>query len=258
MFAERHLCTPCSITDVVSESSPGSGIGHIHTNIMSRILYSGTKNASSWAFRAWLALKEARVEFEEEVVDIREPQRFENLARIGTFSPPAAVPVLVDDDAVIYDSLAIMEYANELADGQLLPGNIRKRAHARSLIAWQHAGLSGICPRLSFESAFYPDRREMTDAELAEAARIFHVWECELQQSGGPFLVGALSLVDLAFVPTVLRLTSHAKSLDQWPSVRTWVERLLARPTVREWLEVANSLPVVRLDDYRKSGPDEK
>ena len=83
------------------------------------ILYSGTKNASSWAMRAWLALREARIEFTEEVVDIRRPQRFINLARIGAFSPPAMVPVLVDGNTVIADSLAIMEFANDLAGGAL-------------------------------------------------------------------------------------------------------------------------------------------
>ena len=62
---------------------------------MPRILYSGTRNASSWAFRAWLALKEAGVAFEERIVDIRKPQRFDNLARIRAFSPPGAVPVPV-------------------------------------------------------------------------------------------------------------------------------------------------------------------
>jgi glutathione S-transferase len=67
---------------------------------MSRILYSGTKNASSWAFRAWLALKEASIEFEEHVLDIRRPQRYANLNRIAEFSAPGAVPVLVDDDTV--------------------------------------------------------------------------------------------------------------------------------------------------------------
>lgn len=51
------------------------------------ILYSGTRNASSWAMRAWLALREAGIEFSEEIIDIRRPQRFTNLARIGTFSP---------------------------------------------------------------------------------------------------------------------------------------------------------------------------
>ena len=50
---------------------------------MKPFLYSGTKNASSWAMRAWLALREAGIDFDEEVVDIRRPQRFANLERIG-------------------------------------------------------------------------------------------------------------------------------------------------------------------------------
>lgn len=218
---------------------------------MPRILYTGTQNASSWAFRAWLALKEAEVEFQEEVVDIRKPQRFANLAKVGTFAPPAAVPVLVDADAVIYDSLAIMEYANDLCGGRLLPSDVKKRARARALTAWQHAGLSGICARISFESAFYPDRRDLTADELSQAVRIFDVWESELRQSGGPFLLGDLSLADLAFVPTVVRLTAHVKSVDQWPLLRLWIERLLSRPSVKTWMDVANSLPPVYLDDYR-------
>lgn len=218
---------------------------------MPRILYTGTQNASSWACRAWLALKEAEVEFQEEVVDIRKPQRFANLAKVGTFSAPAAVPVLVDGDTVIYDSLAIMEYANDLCEGRLLPQDLQRRARARALTAWQHSGLSGICARISFESAFYPDRRDLTTVELAEATRIFDVWESELRQSGGPFLLGERSLADLAFVPTVVRLASHTKSLDQWPLLRAWAERLLSRPSVKAWMDVARSLPPVYLDDYR-------
>src|SRR5690606_12410195 len=99
-----------------------------------RILYSGTKNASSWAFRAWLALREMNIEFEERVVDIRMPQRIENLGRIAEFSPPGAVPALVDDGTVIFDSLAIMEYANDLGGGCLLPPDAKARAHTRSLV----------------------------------------------------------------------------------------------------------------------------
>ncbi|MCX7515161.1 glutathione S-transferase family protein [Frateuria hangzhouensis] len=221
---------------------------------MTRVLYSGTRNASSWAFRAWLALKEAGVSFDEEVVDIRRPQRFANLDRIRAFSPPGAVPVLVDGDAVIFDSLAIMEYASELAGGVLLPGDPRKRAHVRSLVSWQHAGLSGLCPRLSFESAFYPDRRAMTDGEVADASRIFEVWEQELARSGGPWLAGALSLADLAFAPTVVRLHAHAPDLAQWPRAAAWMTRLLARDTVRAWMDEARTLAPVQLDDYGSRG----
>src|SRR5204862_7233394 len=104
-------------------------------------LYLGTKNASSWALRAWLALKASGITFDETVVDIRRPQRFENLANIGVFAPPCSVPVLVVDDHVIFDSLAIMEYANDIAGGTLLPADPLDRAAARSIVAWQHAGL---------------------------------------------------------------------------------------------------------------------
>lgn len=70
--------------------------------------------------------------FEERIVDIRRPQRLENLNANGEFSPPAAVSVLVDGDTVVFDSLAIMEYANDLSGGALLPKAVGRRAHARS------------------------------------------------------------------------------------------------------------------------------
>jgi glutathione S-transferase len=218
--------------------------------MMTRTLYSGTRNASSWAFRAWLALREAGVPFEEVVVDIRKPQRFANLARIAEFSAPGAVPVLVDGDTVIYDSLAIMEYANDLSGSRLLPKDCKARAHARSLASWQHSGLSGLCPRLSFESSFYPDRRPMSDDEIADSNRIFIVWEQELSKSRGPYLVGELSLVDLCFVPTVLRLTSHMPTTESWPLCSAWIKLLLERTAVKEWLADANSLPPVRDENY--------
>lgn len=218
---------------------------------MSRILYTGTRNASSWAFRAWLALKEAGIEFEERIVDIRKPQRSENLARIAEFSPPGAVPVLVEGDTVIYDSLAIMEYANDLSSDSLLPTDIRLRAQARSLLAWQHAGLSGLCPRLSFESAFYPDRRAMSADEVSDSKRLFGVFETNLQRGNGPCLVGALSLADLAFVPTVVRIMAHEPEIDPWPLTKAWSDLLLSRPAVRQWMQEAAELPPVFLDGYR-------
>ncbi len=214
------------------------------------ILYSGTKIASSWAMRAWLALREAGIEFAEVVVDIRRPQRFVNLARIGAFSPPAAVPVLVVGETVISDSLAIMEYANDLAGGALLPREAADRARARSLMAWQHAGLSNICQRISFESAFYPFKRPLTKAESAECGRLFDCFERNLERSGGPFLFGQLCLADLALVPTVVRLTRHDLDLAPWPRSKSWTVALLERPAVVEWLTQADALPHIWFDDY--------
>jgi glutathione S-transferase len=218
---------------------------------VSRVLYSGTRNASSWAFRAWLALREQGLAFEETVVDIRQPQRFENLEKMGRFSPARAVPVLVDEELVIFDSLAIMEYANDIGGTSLLPSDAGTRARCRSLVSWQHAGLSGICSRLSFESAFYPDKRPLLPEENADAAGLFSVWEAELEKSGGPWLFGALTLADLAFVPTVLRIVSHNPDMDNWPRTGKWAKAVLSRASVREWLDAAERLPPVVLPDYR-------
>ena len=200
--------------------------------------------------RAWLALREAGVQFDEVLVDIRRPQRYGNLARIGEFSPPAAVPVLATGRTIIYDSLAIMEFANDACGGRLLPEDVEVRAQARSLSAWQHAGLSSICRRISFESAFYPVRRALTAAEQAQCARLFAHYEDLLRAHGGTFLFGRLSLADFMHVPTIVRLRAHGADMERWPAADAWSRRLLAHPLVREWMAEAETLPHVWSDDY--------
>ena len=217
---------------------------------MTNILYSGTRNASSWAMRAWLALREQDIEFEERIIDLRKPQRFKQLAKVGEFSPPAAVPVLVTDTTTIFDSLAIMEYASEYGEKSLLPADIELRARSRSFMAWQHSGLSNICPRLSFESSFYPDRRALTDEETSDCDRLFSVLENEMSNHDGPYLFGDLSLADLALVPTVIRLDAHNPDFGAWPLTKRWFETVLSRETVCEWLDEARPLPHIWFDEY--------
>jgi glutathione S-transferase len=63
-------------------------------------------------------------------------------------------------------------------------------------------------------------------------------------------LFGALSLVDLNFVPAVLRLFRHKPDFAAFPLVAQWGEMLLARSSVQEWLAEADSLEHVWYDDY--------
>lgn len=218
------------------------------------IFYSGTRNASSWAMRAWLALRAAGVPFDEEIVDIRRPQRFANLARVAAFSPSATVPALVVDGRAIFDSIAIMEYANDVAGGRLLPADPLDRAEARSLMAWQHAGLSGICARISFESAFYPYKRALTDAEQQEAARLFAAIEPLLARSGGAFLFGAATLADFMLAPTAVRLARHRPDTGGFPLAEGWLAAILAHDLVAEWLAEADAAPHIWYDDYLVPG----
>lgn len=218
------------------------------------IFYSGTKNASSWAMRAWLALLAAGFDFDEEVIDIRRPQRFEGLARVGQISPASTVPVLVIGDTVIFDSLASMEFANDLVSGELLPADSPGRAQARSIVAWQHAGLSGICHRISFESGFYPIKRAPTTDELSQCATLFRYLERLLSKSGGPFLFGRVSRADFALTPTVIRLSRHNAPTDDFPMSRRWMSDVVNHPLAGEWLSEADQLPHIWFDEYLVPG----
>jgi glutathione S-transferase len=160
------------------------------------------------------------------------------------------VPALLVGERTIFDSLAIMEYANDVSGGQLLPLDPLRRAQARSLMAWQHAGLSGICARISFESAFYPYKRSLTDEENAEAARFFGAIEPLLLESGGPFLFGGPGLADYMLAPTAVRLLRHDPMTDEWPAAREWMEATLAHQLVSSWLAEADREPAIWYDDY--------
>lgn len=214
------------------------------------ILYSGTKNASSWAFRAWLALRAAGYDFEDHVVDIRRPQRYINLAEVGQISPPSCVPVLDTGRTIIFESAAIMEFANDYAGGTLLPADIESRAQARALVLWQVTGLSNICPRISFESSFYPAKRALSRAEQAEAGRLFDVYEAALAASGGQFLFGDWSLADCMHVPTIIKFARHNLDTSSYPLSQNWIDTVMRRPDVCEWLAEADQLPHIWFQDY--------
>ena len=98
------------------------------------VLYIANKNYSSWSLRPWFALTVASYPFEERLV------RFVaggSRQTFRAFSPTGTVPCLVDGDTVIWDSLAIVEYAAE-TQPHIWPADRDARAWARSaaLGAW--------------------------------------------------------------------------------------------------------------------------
>ena len=103
-------------------------------------LYIGNKNYSSWSMRPWVLLKQAGIPFEETMVkfdDMAEDSPFKTQMR--QIAPTVRVPVLVDGDLVVWDSLAIAEYVADLYPGKnLWPADAKDRARARALCAEMH------------------------------------------------------------------------------------------------------------------------
>ena len=79
-----------------------------------------------------------------------------------------------------------------------------------------------------------PDVDELTHAEQA-LARSLAPLESRLQ--GRSHLLGEFSLADIAYAPSFANLTAGGFDLLRWPSLQTWVSRILTRPAWRQVTE---------------------
>src|SRR5688572_18635129 len=131
-------------------------------------LYIGNKNYSSWSMRPWVLLTEAGIPFDEVKV------RFDSFEPGSVFkteilkhNPTGRVPVLVDGDLPVWDSLAIAEYvAEKFPEKKLWPAGTRERARARSVVAEMHSGFADM--RNHWGLNIEADLREVGQRLLAE------------------------------------------------------------------------------------------
>src|SRR5690606_34466839 len=92
--------------------------------------------------RPWLALRAAGIPFREKKLGLFTDDFARQLEHL---TPAGLVPVLLDGDFAVWDSLAICEYAAERhPDAQLWPAEPRARARARSLAAQMHSGFAQL------------------------------------------------------------------------------------------------------------------
>ncbi len=200
-------------------------------------LVVANKLYSSWSLRPWLLLRQLGVAFDEVVVPLRQP---DTEARIRRYSPAAKVPVLVDGDVTVWDSLAIVEYAAERwPEAGVWPSDRRARALARSISAEMHSGFGALrsaCP-MNLGKRFA--RRDRGEAVARDAARVQAIWADARARFGaeGAFLFGAFSGADAMYAPVVLRLDGY--SLDVTPDARAYMDAVLTLPAFAAWREAA-------------------
>jgi glutathione S-transferase len=207
-------------------------------------LYIGNKNYSSWSMRPWVLLKQAGIEFDEVMV------RFDSFDAGSSFrttmdavTPTGKVPVLVDGDLTVWDTLAIAEYvAEQFPDKHLWPQDKAARARARSVCAEMHAGFTGLrgnCP-MNIEASL-PEIGALIwrdkPAVRADVARLVAMWEALLTQHGGPMLFGEFSIADAYFAPVCMRLKTYALPVP--PAIAAYVARICALPGVKAWIDGA-------------------
>ncbi len=176
-------------------------------------LIIGNKNYSSWSMRGWLAAKQSGLAFEEITVPLFGDE-WDSLktADGGTQPSSGKVPILWDGEAVVWDSLAILEYlSDKVGRDRFWPKDDVARAMARAMVAEMHSScvaLRAECP-MNVRKRF--DGVELGDEARGDIVRILTLWAEARARfgSGGPFLFGTFGAADIFYAPVVSRFISY-------------------------------------------------
>jgi glutathione S-transferase len=204
---------------------------------MTMHLIIGNKNYSSWSFRPWLAMKVAGIAFEETVISLDAPDL---KARVTVPGGSGRVPVLLDGEVRIWESLAILEYlAEKFPAVGLWPKNAAARARARAIASEMHAGFAPLRRQLPMNVARPVKSRALDDDVAANVSRIDSIWsECRGKfGADGPFLFGPFGAADAMYAPVVWRF--HTYAVDISATARSYMQAMMALPAWSEWREAA-------------------
>ena len=203
---------------------------------MSLKLVIGNKNYSSWSLRAWLFLRESQLEFEE----IRIPLFTANWQReIGRYTPAKRVPVLIDDDLSVWDSMAIYEYVLEQYPNRVgWPVDVKARAIARAIAAEMHAGFMAVRDELpqNIRARRHREFSNLSGRAQQQINRIQQIWSKCRQHYGqsGPWLFGEFSIADVVYAPVALRFVTYEISLE--PEAQSFIDAVQALPSIQDWI----------------------
>lgn len=202
-------------------------------------LYIGNKLYSSWSLRAWIAMAALDIPFEETVIPLFDE---EFAARIAGISDAGLVPVLVDGDVKVWETLAIIEYlAETFPDKNVWPADRKARAHARAVSSEMHAGfmaLRAACPMNLGKRFATRDRGPDVAANVARVSAI--VGEARGTfgaATGQPFLYGAFCAADAMYAPVMTRLDTYGIEVDG--VTRAYMDALFASDAFEAWRSAA-------------------
>jgi glutathione S-transferase len=220
---------------------------------MAYVLHIGEKNYSSWSLRPWVLLRQAGIPFEERTVSLQpDAGKAARFARL----PAGRVPVLEDDELMVWDSLAIAEFLAERHPG-LWPADPEARARARCISAEMHAGFGARRAGMSMDVRARRPQRRRTPAMLADIERVERIWgETRARFGrGGPMLFGAFGIADAFYAPVAFRFRTYGVA----PSgeAGAYLRALLALPAMREWEAGARSEPALADHDLDALHPDD-
>lgn len=197
-----------------------------------------SKNYSSWSLRGWLLCRMAGLDFVEEPVAASDSTRQELLL----LSPSVLVPRLTHGEIVVWDTLAIAAYLDEtFPDAGIVPRDLVRRSHCRAICGEMHSGFYNLRSALPMNLKARHEKFKIFTGARPDVERITTIWSECLEQFGGPYLFGRLTMADAMYAPVCTRFRTYAVELE--PALQAYCERIFEWPLLQEWTEGAIAEP---------------
>ena len=196
---------------------------------MTYTLITGNRNYSSWSLRPWVLMKALEIPFTDRLEPFTKPDNYNDFR---AFSPTGQVPVLIDGDRVIADSLGITLYLAERHQG-VWPAAETARIFAQGAVAEMHGGFGALRNDCTMNVGVRVKPKPMSEGLWRNVARLRELFETGLAQFGGPWLAGAeFSAADAFYAPVAFRIRTYGLDVGQG---QAWVDHLLAHPAMQQW-----------------------
>ena len=198
-------------------------------------LFNYFRSSASWRVRIALALK--GLDYDYRPVHLRKNEHFEPV--FGALTPAQLIPLLRDGDAVVSQSMAIIEYLDEThPEPPLLPRDALSRAHVRALaqdIACEIHPLNNlrVLRYLTKELGLDEGRKNQWIHHWIHKG--LAVVEQRLQSTAGACAFGDTpGLADCVLVPQVYNAERFDCPLDDFPTVMRVNAHCLTLPAFAE------------------------
>lgn len=190
--------------------------------------------------RPWLALKWGGIAFSEQIIPLGgEGYGRSEIAAVRAVSPSGRVPALHVGGVVIYESLAICEWAAEQAPS-LWPADALARAEARAASSEMHAGFFALRAAMSCNiRRRVSPQPQWNESVRADLDRLYALWGGLRARYGGPFLFGERSIADAMFAPVCTRLRTY--SVDAPDHAQAYCATIFADAAFQDWERAAHA-----------------
>lgn len=197
-------------------------------------LHIANKNYSSWSLRPWVLMQTLAIPFKEQLTPLQGESGWDEYRK---FSPNGLVPCLHDNQTIIWESLAIVEYLAERYQG-VWPQDTAARAWARCATAEMHAGFSALRNECQMNCGIRVKLNSISPGLQQNLTRLDELWSEGLGRYHGPFLAGdSFSAVDAFFAPVAFRVQTYDLAFSE--PAKAYVQRLLELDAMRDWYDAA-------------------